>query len=386
MIIFDSTESMPKSLRKRFRIFQGFLLTAFVALSVFSGFRFLFPSQPFLFDFDLPDSSKNTFEDPRDHDGLSLRKGHVTADDPLVTYAGTVGGFASARAEILLENDSETPDTITVGLRKSYRSFFLPEGDPIVSLPKERALAVHGTPYLFSEETLRPFISDAAALSWYPKEAILPANAEILSIFPPAEDEYAGFRPGSLLSDAQGVYVIDGEGKRHPVANTDVFETLGFHWDDVVPVSGEELGLHERGRIMFQDAAQPDGTVFRDDATGSFFVIGGGRKLRIDSEEYRNGLLAVTTPIDAGRAALDVSVSCEATRSFAFLRKRYVCDIPLATLSSLPGSSFETSVSSGSDLHLAKLSVTFRTEPDRENFSYFLRKVRERFAAVYGNR
>lgn len=381
MILFDPAGILPSRFRSRFRVFQGVLFLLFLLIGTIAGFFLLFPSRTHSFDFRHPDSSKNTLETVLPED---LRSGTIPADRTVRSYAGTVGDFSSVRFEMTLDPDSGTPDRFDIALRRSYRSFFLPEGVPADSRPEDRVLAIDGTPYLFSDETLTPFISDAAALSWMPKDGILPANGEILSVFPP-EDGYAGFRPGSLLSDAQGVYAVDGDGL-HPVGSVDVFEALGFHWDDVVNASEEELGIMERGRMLTETSRQPDGTLFRDQTDGTYFIIGDGTRHRVTASEYRDDLLGVTVPIEADGDAFEREVSCTALPTFPSFRKRYACEMSLESLKDLPGGSFEFAVVTKEDITPVDFSVTFRTQPDRENLSLFLRKLKERFIAVYGSR
>lgn len=387
MILFDPTPLLPKPLRRRYTALRVLLLAVFLGSAALFAYRVLFPSQEFVFSFENPDTSKNTLEDPVGSDGKPLRKGHLTDENSLHTYAGTVGSFSSVKIALMLERDSAVPDaSVSVALRKSYRAFFSPEGDELLAMPKERGFIVGNSPYLFSGGKLFPFISDAAALSWFEKDKILPASEDLPKLFP-IQEEYAGFRPGSLLSDTEGVYVVGGDEKAHPIGSTSVFETLGFHWSDVVPVSEEELRLHARGKILLLDAAQPDGTLFFDRDTGRYFLMNDGAKHPIGNAEYLDSLRKVTTPIEVSGATSDTSVRCDLTRTFLSFwpfRHEYVCTIPLETLRELPGGSFEVTVDTPSDIHAATLFATFMTEPDRENFSLFLRQIRERFTAVYG--
>jgi hypothetical protein len=312
----------------------------------------------------------------------------MTSGETLRTFAGTVGSFSSARIRVVLEKDSDIPadGTIRVTLRKSYRSYFVPEGEPIRAVSKERGLSVNGVPYLFSTDKLYPFVSDRAAVSRFPKEKILAASEELLTIFPPQESP-TGFRTGSLLSDAQGVYAVGGDGKAHPIGSTEVFEALGFHWNDVIPVNEEELGFHKRGKIFLFDAAQPDGTVFHDTVRNVYSVIQDGRRLPIENGEYLDSALKVTTPIEVSANALSVNASCAPSRTpLSFLNPAYECEMPLDTLKSFSGGSFAIDIDTKDGLHAASLATTFSTKPDQGNLSLFLRQIRDRFSAAYGKR
>ncbi|MEI6650103.1 MAG: hypothetical protein WCL23_01565 [Candidatus Moraniibacteriota bacterium] len=385
MILFDAATVLPEKIRIRFRWFQVVLVLVFLFAAFMSGYALLFPFQNFSFNFSNPDTAKNTLEDPVGPDLTSLKKGRVKAGETLRTYAGTTASFSSVRVDLALEKDSPLPDMITVSLRRSFRSFFLPAGKPLDSAPDQRVLAVDGSPYLFSQQSLSPFISDTAALSWAPKEKVLPGKNDILTIFPP-QDTLVGFRHGTLVSDAQGVYAIGGDDKAHPIGNTTVFESLGFHWNDVRPVSEEELGLHKRGKIILFDAAQPDGTVFLDRATKQYYVIDSGTKAPIVNKDRLDTLLGVTTPIEATSDTFRRPVKCVLNKNILPFGRTYSCDIPIESLRNLPGGSFELSLDSVRDLHLADLSLSFHTSPDWQNFSLFLTQLKERFLAVYGKK
>ena len=386
MILFNPVRIVPKPLRREFQILRAVLVLAFLGAGVFFGYGVVFPSQDFLLSFENPDTGKSTLEEPSGPNGKAMKKGHIGKEDLLRTYAGTVGSFSSVHVELSLESDSARPTQgMTVSLRKSYRSFFLPEGEAISVAPKDRGFLVGKTPYLFSDGKLSPFLSDRAALSWFPKEKIAQTGDDVLKVFPP-EETYVGFRPGTLLSDAEGVYAIDADQKAHPIGSTAIFESLGFDWNAVTPADEEEIRFHKRGRIFLFDAAQPDGTVFYDPMTKRHFIIENGTRRSIESKEYLETLMAVSKPIVASESALTHPVSCELKKVALALRPTYSCDILIGTLQSFPGGSFEVELSVHETIHAATLATTFRTEPDKGNASLFLRQIRERFDAVYGGR
>lgn len=386
MILFDPSPIVPKPLRGRFQLFRAVLLVFFFGAGALFGYRTIFPSQSFTFLFENPDTGKSTLEEPHSQDEKSLKKGRITKSDLLRTYAGTVGSFSSVHVELALERDSVKPSQeIEISLRKSYRSFFAPEGEPVSTLPKERGFLTDKAAYFFSDGKLFPFLSDRAALSWFPKEKILPASEDLFKLFPPQENP-EGFRPGTLLSDAEGVYAIGGDRKAHPIGNTAIFESLGFNWNNVVPVDEEELSFHKRGKIFLFDAAQPDGTLFSDPTTGRTFVVENRAKRSIENKDVLDQLTRISKPTIVSESALENPVSCGLVKRTLSFRPTYACDIPIAALRNVPGGSFEIALSVPEAIHAAVLTATFKTEPDRENLSLFLRQVRERFDAVYGKR
>ncbi len=233
MILFHPSSFVPPHLRKKYFLLRGILISLFIIFGGVFVYRGIFPSQYFTFSFENPDTAKNTFEEPQDQTGNSLKKGRIQARSSLRTFAGTVGTFSSVHVSLVLERSSPLPqEPITISLRRSYRAFFNPQGDPIQSASKERGFTVGDTHYLFSQESLSPFLSKRVALSYFPETEFVPANDDLLKIFPPKE-EVIGFRPGSLISDAEGVYAIDSDNKAHPIGSVAVFEALGFDWKQV---------------------------------------------------------------------------------------------------------------------------------------------------------
>ncbi len=390
MILFRPATIVPDRFRTSYRVARVLLFVLFIGSGIMFAYNTLFPSQTFSFSFLNPDTEKNTLADPLSPDGSdSMRKGRIPAQETLRTYAGTVGSFSSAHVELVLRKDSAIPadGNVRITIRKSVRSFFFPEGDPIVEPSKDHGVTVNGVPYLFSAGALLPFVSDRAALSRFPKEQLVVANKELLAMFPPKVTKI-GFREGSLLSDTQGVYAIDGTGLARPIGSTQIFESLGFHWNDVIPVNEEELGFQKPGKIMLFDAPQPDGTVFHDTVTDTYSVIKSGKRIPIQSREAVDKLLSVTTPIEVSGDSLSITATCSLKRNqLAFFQyPTYSCDVPLDTLKALPGGSFEVSLEAPVELHAISLQTTFQTKPDRGNLSLFANQIRDRFSTAYGKR
>jgi hypothetical protein len=384
MILFDPSPIVPKPLRGYFHISRTALILLFVAAGTAFIYKTIFPSQEFRFSFETPNASSNSLEIPKARDGSEAKKGMITENSALFTYAGTIGAFSSIRVELTLEKDSPRPDQRPeISIRKSYRSFFYPEGEPVSSPSKDRGFVVGGTAYFFSDGKLRPFLSDRVALSWFPKEKILQANEELLKIFPP-EEGAEGFRPGSLLSDAEGVYAIDGNREARPIGSATIFESLGFDWTGVIPADEEEIRFHERGKIMLFDARQPDGTLFSDSETARDFLVENGTKRPIIHKDSLASLRTVTKPVAVSEKALETRVSCTLERKMIALRPTYSCDIPIDALRDFPGGSFEFALSVPKTIRAAALDATFRTSPNRANFSLFANQIRERFKTVYG--
>lgn len=387
MILFRTSTLVPERFRTAYRMLRIVLVLIFLALSVSFARGVLFPPVPFSFSFSENDPDHNTLESPVSADGGGIRDGRIGPSDTLRTYAGTVGRFSSVRVRITLVPSSPIPPKgdLRLSIRKSYRSFFYPKADTMTGDRKEHGVIINGTPYLFSDDRLFPFISERAALSRFPHEDMIAANAELLTLFPPQKTK-AGFREGSILSDGREAYAIGSDGNAHRIRNADAFEAFGFRPESVLPVSEAELAFHPRGSDLSVADAQPDGTVFRQTDTGTVFLVDEGAVVPIGNDDYRNALLQVSAPIEIPTDPFSAGISCVPERSpLHRSAPLYECDLPLETLSGLSGGSFELSLSSSAGVSVDSIGAVFRTAPGRDTFDRFLTRLRTSLADRYGN-
>src|SRR3990167_3986739 len=330
-MLFASPVAIPKEWQSRYRILRAILCAAVILFVIIFALRALFPTLVFSFNFKTPSSSKNKLLDPRSPDTTPRTNGKIEAGGTLVTDVGVIGDLSQAAATLTLEKKSALPDTLAFSLRRSYRSFFLPTGSPITSFPKESLYRIDATYYALRSGTLYPFVSDNAYLSRYPDAFAQPENKDFLTWYPVSE-EWIGFRVGSVVSFADGVFLIASDTEMRPVGSADIFLALGYRFEDVRPASEEELGIYKRGRIFLLGSRHPDGTLLP-------------------------GLFGQT----------------------------FACTTPLDALSAQSGPDFEISISQGNtDIDINTLQVSFDTKKSTKNMLFLLSQIKERILSRFG--
>ncbi len=383
MILFNPTPLVPKRQRRTYTVLRVGMFAALLGIGLLAAKSLLFPSQDFAYSFKLQ-TTKNTLPEPvLTTTDATIKQENIPKDSTIVTYAGTYGDFNSLRVTVTLGKNSAAPETIPFSVRKSYRSFFVPVGDPITAASKDRAFTASSIIYDWDGTTLSPLLSDAATLSRFDRKSVTPATSELLRVFPPTQDT-VGFRIGSLLSDTEGVFAVTSASEIRPIGSTDVFRALGFDWKDVIPANEEELQFYKKGKIMLFDAEQPDGTLFHDRDNGTTFVMNGGKRRPITDPTYASFLATKSTPIEASGKALDTPAACTLVKEwFSLFTVTYTCTVPLTTLGTEPGGSYELSITAPDNLRLASIDTTFETDLTHDNFSIAARKIRDRFLSRY---
>lgn len=322
--------TMPDTWKKRSRYARAILILAFLSAATYFSFIVLFPSRSFLFDFKNPQASKNTLLDPHDSDGAFLGKGNIPEQKTLIMDAPIEkGDYSLMDISFTPDKKSQASQGMAV-IRKSYRAFFLPEGDPV---------------------------SQPAA--------------------------YTGkFHSGSLVSFADGVFLIDGDLIR-PIGDAVIFENLGYDWSDVVPGSEEEMGLYTKGKMVVMGNKHPDGTVFLDTDTGIYFLVQNNEKHRITDRSTAESYLQGTHPILVSGKALAIEQSCTLLKS-GFLNSYFECSTGIDSLKNLPGDSYRIAATFDQSASLQDAQVVFSDTLSKENMLFSLSKIKQRIFSHYG--
>jgi len=336
-----------------------------------------FPTVRFSFDFRASGATRSPLLDPRSPDGSSLENGRIGSGSALITNFAALGTYSKADARAFFEDDSSVPESLSVSFRRSYRSFLYPVGDPVTGFPPSETYRIGDTYYELFGGTLYPFVSEGAFLSRYPREKAESADAQFLARYPVSET-WRGYRNGSLLSFADGVFVVTSDTVARPIGSADIFLGLGYRFEDVIPVSAEEVGIYERGRIFLLGAAHPDGTLFVDTDSDTHYIIENGTKRPLTDSPYRSFLLQLTTPIQASGGDSEKKVECTlAARTF---HRGLACQVDLALLSDNMGNDYEATFSGNQEVvELGRLTtVSLHTAMDRENQSKAWEKISAR--------
>lgn len=377
--------SIPPKEKRLYLVSRIILYTSCLAIAVFFVLRIIFPTLPFGFNFRTPQSTKNTFLDPRQlSDQTPLSNGRIAANQTLIGNFDNPSTFSRIRISFDLSQKSGEASRLKASISRSYRSFFLPIDDtPVASFEHPPLYRDQdGIYYAEDEGSLKRFVSTRAYLSRYPESFAVPLAASLAESLP-VSDEWIGFRVGSLISFADGIFLVTSEHEIRPFGDPEIFLSMGYRFEDVIPAHEEEVGIYERGRILLYGAAQSEGTVFRDTDSGVYLLVHGQRLRPITSPEYRDFLIAATHPIEASFDARAESLSCLPTAVW-WSAARYTCDIPESNLPSDSGSAFQLALRSEAPIDIDTLTVSMITDRTEANFRLFGSQIKTRLLGRFG--
>ncbi len=391
-MMFSSFTPIPIHLQKRYFLLRTLLYVLLLLVASLFTLRVLFPIINQSFDFRTPSSSRNTITDPRTPDNTTRQNGKIETHGTFIADTAVTGDFSIAKTTITLEKKSAIPNHLTFSLRRSYRSFLFPIGTTVNDfpaidqyLPQETSLeqlyVVDGTYYVSRKGTLYPFVSEQAYRSRYPQERTLTTDHSLFD-FHPVSDIWLGFRIGSLLSNANGVFVVTSETEVRPIGSAEIFLALGYNFSDVISVSEEELGIYKRGRIILLGTPHTDGTIFFDQDTATDYIILGGIKHPLQGV-YRDFLLQKNHPIVASSVASEVHASCALLPSF--FGRSFSCATNIEPLKKGFGNDFELTLSDPDvSIDISALTVSFETAKNKQNMLTLLSQIKQRFLSRFG--
>ncbi len=376
--------SIPKALEPSYRKLRFTLWILLLVIGTGIAYGFLFPTIETTFDFRNPKSSRNQIYDPRSESNAPRTNGKLEVDGTFVADTSPLGDFSHLSVGIDLEKRSLSPNRMGVEIRKGYRAFRYPIGEPVTNFPAAELYRITDTTYLLRDGALHRFVSEAAFRSRYPADMASEASTEFLGRYPIASD-FIGFRVGSLISFADGVYIVTSETEMRPIGSAEIFLALGYSFDDVIPVNEEDLGIYKRGRIFLMGAPHPDGTVFQEHSSGQVFIIDSGRRRPIAQGSYRDFLLSHLHPIAASEATDSAVARCDAAAGL--LPRALDCTAELERLSQSIGPDYEIRLTGNDvDIDIASLTLAFSTRLEARNAETILAKIKERIFARFGLR
>lgn len=344
--------------------------------------QLLFPTFYFSYDFRVS-NSRNTLSDPYSEKNISASNGKIVENGTLTTSASVIGAFSLVDINLTLERRSAIPETLKATIKRSYRSFLLPTGTPITGFPEETVYKIEDSYYALRDTTLYPFVSNSAFLSRYPESRALIGTEDLFALYPLSE-ELIGYRVGSLVSFADGVFIITSETDMRPIGNAETLLSLGYRFEDVVSVSEEEIGIYKRGRIILPGAQHPDGTLLFDQDTNIYYLIDRTFKRPIMDTAYKSFLEEKQIPIIVSSSRNTQPVSCILDPSL--FGQSFSCQTSIDTLMPGFGNDFIFSLEGiDTDIELKTLDISFKTRKDKENIFLTLSQIRQRLETRLGN-
>jgi hypothetical protein len=441
-----SHPNLPKKWNVLYAVSKVFILIAYVGIVITFILAVLFPSQVFRFDFRNPKASKNTITEPRDGYRQLILNGKTTENaSMLFDVSIDHGEYDTARIHIAKETKSARLTGDAISAQKSYRAFLYPEAtdalqipmgtlirnnndyfiidkngsriafsslnqvvqlgfDPeaftivseselqsipqgttwenMHSYPEGSLFLIDTTYYQLEQNTLRPFVSDNAFFSKHTADQAIRKGRDFFSRYQ-ISDDWIGFQDASLLSFADGVFIVDTDEIR-PIGSISIFESLGLNWDDVTPVSEEEIGIYKRGKIVLQNTPHPDGTVFFDTENQQYYVIGNNRKYRIPDNWLLHIYLKDKHPIAVSEKSSSVRALCALSQQWFFSSTYYTCDIPLKDANASPGNTFMFSYTPDQDTDIQNMSVTLKSVLSWNTSHQSLAQIKQRILNRFG--
>jgi len=229
---------------------------------------------------------------------------------------------------------------------------------------------------------LHPFVSEQAYLSRHEFSDAIVAEKTLLTQSP-ASDDWIGFRIGSLVSFADGIFVIVSDTEMRPIGSAEIFLGLGYRFEDVIPGSEEEIGIYKRGRIFLLGDTHPDGTLLLNTDSQEYFLVNQGFKRPITDQDYLSFLLEHVSPITVSGEASRLSASCDLMP--ASFGRTFSCTAPINTLTTGHGNDFEIRLSDGdTDIDINSLTLFLETGTNSRNMMTILSQIKQRLISRFG--
>lgn len=371
----------PQHLRY-YRVAQLVLYSSTLALLFFLVIRSLFPTSIDSFDFENPTSTKYSLLPPQNENRELVSNGQFPKNSSLIFDLGASTQDESAAFDLLVEQKSPLPKSLTITLRHGYKASWLPQGDTLLDFPAEDLYVSDGVYYFLRDNKLTRFVSRDAFLSRYPEDFAKPLSGEELKNFSLSE-EVLGFRPGLLTAYGEGVFIIMNDKEMRPVGSARIFQDLGYRFEDVQKVNAEELGIYKRGKIFLSGDRHPDGTLFQDADSSRYYLVQNEQFHEILPGRYLDFLLTKTHPVLFSAQSNQATVTCEGTPN-TFSHGLH-CATPLDTISSNPGNVYEirlTNTDTSTDLRF--FEARFKTARNKANFDFIVSQLKDILFTRFG--
>lgn len=423
-----------------YRLARLLVFAAFIAGAIYYAYLLFFPSQSFDFSFRTTGATKNTIVNPRDSQGNLMNNGNLPKETNLLFDTALWGDFSKIKLSIVLEKQSLSPGFLKVSARKSFQAFFYPEGKPmgfkdgmlvknndsfylisggkarkfvssdiarklgfdpqafrevsaeelkyneagenianVSEYPDDSLFKIGEEYYRLKNGVLSQFVSEKAYLTNYDLNQAIEKESGFLNNYQVSED-FLGFSDGTLVSFDISAFIVS-QGKLFPINNITTFESMGFNWQDLVPASGEEIGIYEKAKLFNIDQPHPNGIIFSDKETGKYYYIQDGQKREIKGSGIINAYLR-KSPVLAEQKGLETENRCELKRSLG-ISKTYSCEIPIENARFLLGNDYQFKIESDSDIVIKEAGARFEKSITWENLKLALSDIKKRIIANY---
>jgi len=374
--------SIPENMKRPYTIARIILYSiTIISISLFI-FQTVFPTLNFSFNFRTPDSSKNNLINPQTKEALPNTNGKVGKDESLSLVASALTTFSQARIQVLLEKKSQSIESLQASIERSYQSFLFPNGPIINSFPSATLYKIDNAYYELRGTILFPFLSESAYHSRYRDTDAQNEEKSFIDQYI-LSDTLLGYRIGSTVSFADGVFLIVSETEMRPFGDAEIFLNLGYRFENVIPASEEELSIYKKGKIITLGMQHPDGTLFFDQDTKAYYLIENKTKRLINNTEYKDFLKEKQIPIIASSKISKEKALC--TLEPDILGQSLSCQTSVASLPAGFGNDFILTLQGNdTDIDINTVKFSLHTEANKENMLTVLSKVKQRILARFG--
>jgi len=442
MLDFTPEAQLTPPWHRRYTIARLFLWTLFIIGTGAGAYIFFFPTQPFSFSFQNPNSKSNSVLFVENSQKELPKNGKITKGDVLSFDTFSPQSFSQISARITLSKRSSVPAEIPIEVKKSYKAFSYPRSQKIVGFKDGTLIENKGLLFIVSEGKLRniPDQKIMAALGYnsnqftrvedneisanplsdeisdpknYPNGTTFQINNDFYelrngklqeyisekafranrdkkytiqkdnSFFEkyPISNERLGFPSGALLSFNNAVYIVSDD-LVMPFDNEITFLSMGFSWDDVILASEEEIRLYKKSHLFSISDPHPSGTIFVTDETGAYFLVADGTLREIKGKNILDSY-RIKSPVLVSEKGLIEKSDCILTKTL-WPPRTFTCALDIKNLDALNGNDFQFKSAIPEDIDIDSIAVTFSTKIDWFNLRDTLSNIKHKIQLNYG--
>lgn len=442
--MFDLTKevTLDKKSYSLYQKLQIFLYLITVFLAVYFSYLILFPDKYYQFSFQNPNANENNLGVPHYENSLDPANGNIKAENKLIFSNALAADYSKVNLDLNMEKSNIDPESISISIRKSFQSFFYPEGDPVGfkdgaliknkgryflvsegklrefgsqkiisdlgypiqgfqeaadeelrlnprgeniitenSYPDATIFKINSDYYILSDKTLQKFGSANAYLSGYDENQAIIKDEAFLKNYSLSNEPFE-YADGSLITNGISAFIVSS-GYIHPIDNAETFLEKGFQWEDVLDASMDEISLYEKTGLFDLRDPHPNGTIFKTIEDGAYYIVENNRKRLLPGETIARSWLK-KHPIEVSRKSMEIEVECQLEKGSFLARNFYSCEAPLEKLMDLRGSDYEFNLVSKNDVGINLISLDYVKNIDARNLKISLIDILNKIKLNYG--
>jgi len=192
-------------------------------------------------------------------------------------------------------------------VKKGHASSFYPV-NPSLTPPRYIVKSYKGKNYLVGEKEKKLIPTENILRSYQSGSSASAMTDEEFSSLALSHD-LAGFMDGTLIQYKDSIFVIS-EGKKYVITSPQVFTSLGYDWNSVLPASVGEARIHPNGDFpLLINSLHPDGTILMRDNPQAYYLVYRGERIQLTPEKYSSEFQTIT-PVKIPREEMQIEKIC----------------------------------------------------------------------------